>query len=217
MPAGLRQHLVSTLAAALQADAGAEPESVAGTAAELLVVALEELAATDGQHAGEGDGSEKTRRKTIAQAVRRRGEAIIRRVRRDARMRARMLAAQPGQGGALLREAEQATVQAKQAGETITSQHARLRAARSAGGLDPGYGRRCLSSLRRLNGHSGAAALGSGRGDAGRLPNSVVCLNSSRVLSRVAGHRSRRAARQGHKAPSARFCCRAAGGQQDGG
>ena len=137
MPAGLRQHLVSTLAAALQADAGAEPESVAGTAAELLVVALEELAATGGQHAGEGDGSDKARRKAIAQAVRRRGEAIIRRVRRDARMRARMLAAQPGQGGALLREAEQATVQAKQAGETITSQHARLRAARSAGGSTP--------------------------------------------------------------------------------
>ena len=135
MPSGLRQHLVSTLAAALQADAGSAAESVAVTAAELLVVALEELAAiaqhADGGSAEEADCSEKARTKAIAQAVRRRGEAIIRRVRRDARMRARMLAVQPGEGGALLREAEQATVQAKQAGETITSQHARLRAARS--------------------------------------------------------------------------------------
>jgi 25S rRNA (adenine2142-N1)-methyltransferase len=115
----------------------AEQSNKVATAAELLIVALEELAGTaqqngDGVLQGGGAG-EKARSKAISQAVRRRGEAIIRRVRRDVALRARMLEVQPGQGAELLRAAEQATAQAQQAGETITSQHARLRAARTSG------------------------------------------------------------------------------------
>lgn len=156
LPAGLAAHISASIAAVLEPKPAVSPAAAAAAppqperqqpeqrlrrqtrAAALLLHALEELAAaeqpgsgSEGERGGEVEW-DKVRAKGLAQRVRARGESIIKRARRDASLRQRMLAVEPGpSAAALILQAEGAAKQSLQLGETITSQHARLRAERA--------------------------------------------------------------------------------------
>ena len=113
LPAGLAVHLTSSIAGALDGSGSSLPQPERQQpenrqrqqtrAATLLLQALEALAAAEQQPGGGSEGAwDKSRTKVLAQRVRTRGESIIKRARRDASLRQRMLDVQPGTSAAEL-------------------------------------------------------------------------------------------------------------------